>query len=184
MSKSLDKRTLKIMGIAAVVLGVLVMLVPGVVGFSIAIIIGVLVTLGGILRITWAFRAATLGKGLIMLAVGGLTLVAGLAMVIHPVIASGMLTIILAAYFMADGAAEISAGFLSKPLAGWRWLVFAGIISIILGVMIISQFPLAGAWAVGILLGIKLLFVGLVILNTPQAVSNAKLSNAKSSQAN
>lgn len=165
---TLAKRTLKVMGIAAIALGILVMLVPGLVGYSIAIVIGLLVTLAGLLRIIWAFRAATLGKGMIMLAVGGLTLAAGLAIVIHPVFASGVLTILLAAYFMVDGAAEIAAGYLAKPRAGWRWLVGAGIVSIILGVMILSQFPLAGAWAVGILLGIKLLFVGLVIINTPQ----------------
>jgi uncharacterized membrane protein HdeD (DUF308 family) len=174
MLRKIDSQTLKTMGMAAIILGIVAMLVPGLVGFSIAIIIGLLVTAVGLLRIVWAFRAATLGKGVILFAVGGLTLVAGLAIVIHPVFASGVLTIILAAYFLADGVAEIAAGILSRPRTGWRWLVLAGIVSVILGVMIISQFPLAGAWAVGILLGIKLLFVGLIIINTPQALSDVR----------
>ena len=47
---------------------------------------------------------------------------------------------------------------------GWGWLLFAGIVSVLLGVMLWSQFPLSGIWALGILVGIKLIFSGIVIV--------------------
>jgi len=49
-------------------------------------------------------------------------------------------------------------------------MLFGGIISILLGSMIWRQFPLSGAWAIGIMLGIKLFFVGLIMLTTGTAI--------------
>lgn len=61
---------------------------------------------------------------------------------------------------LAKGSRRIGSG----------WLVFGGIVSIILGVLIWAQYPLSGAWAMGILLGIKLFFVGLAMLAGGSAV--------------
>jgi uncharacterized membrane protein HdeD (DUF308 family) len=99
-----------------------------------------------------------------MVAIGGLTLLCGIALVANPLFASGVLTILLTVYLILDGIAEIAAGFQLRPQAGWGWLLFGGIVSIWLGLMIWSQFPLSGAWAMGILLGIKLFFIGLIMV--------------------
>jgi uncharacterized membrane protein HdeD (DUF308 family) len=57
-----------------------------------------------------------------------------------------------------------------RPLSGWGWILFGGIVSIWLGVFIWRQYPLSGAWAIGILLGIKLLLVGLIMFMGGSAV--------------
>ena len=149
-------------GVVAMVLGIFAMLAPGLTGFSIVLLLGGIVLVGGILRIIWAFQAGSFGKGLLMFAIGGLTLLCGIALLAHPLFASGVLTIMLALYFILDGISEIVAAIRLRPRSGW--MLFAGIVSILLGIMIWGQFPLSGVWALGILLGIKLFFVGLIMV--------------------
>lgn len=105
-----------------------------------------------------------------MFAIGLLTLLAGFALLAHPLFASGVLTIMLAVYFILDGIGEIAAGVRLRPADGWGWLLFGGIVSLLLGMMIWRQFPLSGLWAVGILLGIKLFFIGLIMVTAGSAV--------------
>jgi uncharacterized membrane protein HdeD (DUF308 family) len=105
-----------------------------------------------------------------MFAIGLLTLLAGLALLAHPLFAAGVLTVMLAVYFILDGIGELAAGMRLRPADGWGWLLFGGIVSILLGLMIWGQFPLAGLWAVGILLGIKLFFIGLIMVTAGSAV--------------
>ena len=162
-----------IFGVIAIILGMLAMLAPGLTGMSVAILVGVIVLVGGIVRIIWAFQAGSLGKGLLMFAIGGLTLLCGIALVANPLFASGVLTIMLAVYFILDGICEIAAASRLRPAAGWGWMLFGGIVSILLGLMIWSQFPLSGVWAIGILLGIKLFFVGLIMVTGGSMVRSA-----------
>ena len=163
-------KNMTVFGVIAIILGMLAMLAPGLTGISVAILVGVIVLVGGIVRIIWAFQAGSLGKGLLMFAIGGLTLLCGIALVANPLFASGVLTIMLAVYFILDGICEIAAGNRLRPAAGWGWMLFGGIVSIVLGIIIWRQFPLSGVWAIGILLGIKLFFVGLIMVMGGSAV--------------
>jgi len=163
-------KDMTIFGVIAIILGMLAMLAPGLTGISVGILVGVIVLVGGIVRIIWAFQAGSLGKGLVMFAIGGLTLLCGIALVANPLFASGVLTIMLALYFIIDGICEITAGSRLRPATGWGWMLFGGIVSILLGMMIWAQFPLSGAGAIGSLLGIKLFFVGLIMVTGGSSV--------------
>jgi uncharacterized membrane protein HdeD (DUF308 family) len=94
-----------------------------------------------------------------------LTLLAGILVISHPLLTSAVLTVVLAIYFVADGIAELfAAGTLPRDQEGKGWLVFDGIVSLVLGVMIFTGFPLAGVVAIGVFLGIKLLLAGMTML--------------------
>lgn len=156
-------------GVIAIILGMLAMLAPGLTGVSIAMLLGGLVVISGIVRMIWAFQSGSLGRGLWMFVIGVLTLLCGIALLADPLFASGMLTILLAVYFVIDGISEIAAGF-GRMGDGGGWLLFGGIVSVLLGVMIWAQYPLSGAWAMGTLLGIKLFFVGLTMITAGSTV--------------
>jgi uncharacterized membrane protein HdeD (DUF308 family) len=159
-----------IFGIIAITLGVFCLLAPGLTGVWALTLMGLLVLAAGIVRMIWAFQAGSFDKGLLMFAIGGLTLLCGIALVANPFFASGVLTVMLAVYFIFDGISEIVGGVHTRPGAGWGWMLCGGIVSILLGIMIWAQFPLSGAWALGILLGIKLFFVGLIMVMGGSAV--------------
>jgi uncharacterized membrane protein HdeD (DUF308 family) len=159
-------------GAIAIILGILAMMMPGLTGVSVVYLLGGIVLIAGILRMIWAFQAGGLGKGLLMFTIGLLTLLTGLALLAHPLFASGVLTIMLAVYFILDGIGEIAAGFQRRP-GGRGWMMFGGIVSILLGMMIWRQFPLSGVWAIGILLGIKLFLIGLIMVTAGSAIRSA-----------
>lgn len=162
--------SMTIFGVIAMILGILAMLAPGLAGLSIAILLGCLVLTGGILRMLWAFQAGSVGKGILRFVLGALTFICGIALLTDPVFATGVLTIMLAVYFILDGLSELAAGFGLGLGHGGGWLLFGGAISILLGVMIWAQYPLSGAWAMGILLGIKLISIGLIMITGGSAV--------------
>ena len=161
-----DGKQLTTLGIVAIVLGLLCMAAPVITGLSIALVLGILVLTAGVARLIWAFKTARDGQAILKFAVGGLTLLVGLLLVANPVFAAGVLTIVLSLYFILDGVSEIAAGMGTKQ----GWLTFAGVISILLGVLLWAQFPLSGAWALGILFGLKLLLIGIIMLTGGSAV--------------
>ena len=158
-------RNTKLFGILTIVLGLLAIAAPLVAGMSVAFLVGLFVLAGGVARMVWALQAGSLGKGLLGFAIGALTLVCGVVLVSDPLVASGVLTLLLAAYFLVDGGVEIVAAFQVRPASGWGWLLAGGTLSLLLGLMVWQQFPLSGAWAIGVLLGFKLLLVGMIMIS-------------------
>lgn len=156
-------------GVVVIILGMLAMLAPGLTGFSVLVMLAVLVMGTGILRIIWAFKSGSFGRGVLMFLGGGLTLACGLAMLANPLFTMGVLTLVLISYFIVDGVCETIAGFQNWG-GGGGWLLFGGIVSILLGVLLWRQFPLSGVWAMGTLLGIKMFFIGLTMITTGTAV--------------
>jgi len=155
---------IKILGVLCMILGILAMLAPGLTGFSVILLLGWIVLIAGIVQLIWAFKAEASGKKTMRMIIGLLTLICGILLVANPLFASGVLTILLALYFIIDGGFEIVSSLQRKPARGWGWLMFGGIVSLLLGLMIWRQFPLAGLWAIGILMGIKLIFIGLIMV--------------------
>lgn len=153
-------RTGTTMGIVLVILGILAMMAPLVAGTMVAVLVGVLILAAGIARTMYAFKAESFGKGALKFLFGGLMILVGLAMVTHPLTGLASLTMVLIVFFLVDGLFEIVAAFKVKPQKGWGWLLFGGIVSVALAVLIWKQWPVSGAWAIGILLGIRMLFAG------------------------
>jgi uncharacterized membrane protein HdeD (DUF308 family) len=159
-----------VFGVISIIAGMLCMMMPGFTGLSVITFIGVLVLLGGIVRMIWAFKAGSFGRGLFVFAIGALTLLCGIVLLANPLVAAGVLTVLLAVYFIVDGVAEISMGMQRRPKPGAGWLIFGGVVSVLLGILIWRQFPLSGMWAIGVLLGIKLFFVGIIMVTGGSAI--------------
>ena len=161
----------KWMGILTIILGILAMMMPYITGQSVLMLIGIVVMAGGFLRLIWAFKAGSLGKGILVFLIGVLTLLAGFWIITEPFIAAGALTIVLSVYFFADGLLEIIAAFSVEE--GKGWLLFDGVVTLVLGSLLFMGFPFAGPLAVGIMLGIKLLLAGVTMLTLGSAVKRA-----------
>ena len=164
-------KSMKWMGVLTIIFGILAMMMPYITGQSVLMLVGILVMAGGLLRLIWAFKAGSLGRGILVFLIGVLTLLAGFWIITEPFIAAGALTIVLSVYFFADGLMEIIAAFSVSD--GKGWLIFDGIVTVILGVLLFMGFPFSGPLAVGVLLGIKLLLAGIAMLTLGSAVKRA-----------
>lgn len=157
-------RDMTFLGVVTIILGVAAIVAPYITGLSVVLSVGLLVIVGGFLRMLWAFGESSFGKGVVAFAIGGLTLLCGLALVTQPLFAFGFLTVLIAVYLFADGIAEVIGAFRWGHETGRAWLLFGGMVSILLAVMIWRQYPLSGAWAIGVLLGVKLLLIGTTMI--------------------
>lgn len=159
-----DAKTARWVGIFMLIAGFLAMVAPFAAGLSVAVIVGVLLLVTGVTQVLLVFRAGSFGEGLMLVLLGVLSVVAGGFMVAQPVAALATLTLFLAGYFIACGILEVIAAFGARPQSGWGLLLFGGIVSVLLGVMIWQQFPLSGVWAVGVLVGVKLIIAGWALI--------------------
>jgi uncharacterized membrane protein HdeD (DUF308 family) len=162
-----------ITGIILLICGVFALGSPLVAGVSVTIMVGTLLIIGGISQCFLAFQAGAFGKGLLIFLMGALTAVAGIYLLGQPVAGLATITIFLAAYFIVTGIFELIAAIQIRPAEGWGWMLFSGIVTLLLGIMIWRQFPLSGAWAIGTLFGIKLMMSGMSLIFIGRSVRGA-----------
>ena len=169
-------------GIIVLILGLLAIACPLAAGAAVSTMVAILLVAAGVVRMLWAFKAGSFGKGALALLLGGLTLGVGVVMLARPLVVLASLALILAVYFLLDGISEIAAAFSVKPAKGWGWMAFGGAMSIVLSVLIWSQWPLSGAWAIGILVGVRLVFAGTAMIALGSAIGTVRDAVAAESQ--
>jgi uncharacterized membrane protein HdeD (DUF308 family) len=149
------------MGVLVLVAGILALSTPLVAGLSVAMIVGFMLILAGVGQLFFAYES---GSGIWAHISAALTVLAGGYLAFNPAVAAVTLSIFLLVYLLVSGVAEVLLALKMKPIDGWTWTLITGLLSIALGVMIWSQFPLSGLVAIGVFLGIKLCFSGLMLI--------------------
>ncbi len=156
------------LGALTVVLGIIAIATPYLVGVTVSVFVGFMLLGSGIAQIVHAFKSRQWGTGVWGTVIGTLGVGAGVVMIFRPAVGLLSMTLLLAFYFLIDGISEIIAAFKIKPDRGWGWVMFNGVIAVLLGFMIWRQWPISGAWAIGVLVGIHILFSGwaMIVLGT------------------
>ncbi len=85
---------------------------------------------------------------------------AGVYMTLHPTLAAVSLTLLLGAMFIAVGLLRAIMAFQLKPAKGWWWPLVSGVISLILGGLILAEWPQSGLFIIGLFIAIELIFNG------------------------
>lgn len=148
-------------GALVLLMGIAAMVSPLAAGISIVAVIGFVLLLGGLGQLSFAFST---GKGAHSIIGGVLAVIVGGYMLMNSDNALALMTTILAAYLVISGIVELFMSFKISSVKGWGWVLFSGIVSIVLGGMIFGQFPFSGTWAVGLLVGAKLFIDGLALM--------------------
>jgi uncharacterized membrane protein HdeD (DUF308 family) len=157
-------KTMRFLGLALVVLGLLCAFVPRGVGLTIGVLVGVLLVIAGLLRVTFAWVAASWGSALLRFAFGVLAIIAGGYLVAQPDLAPRLITVAAAVYLILDGISGIIFALRLPPAAGGASVILGAIVSLALGVMIWRDWPMPGGQMLGIAIGAKLVVDGVVML--------------------
>jgi uncharacterized membrane protein HdeD (DUF308 family) len=86
--------------------------------------------------------------------------VVGLLIVWRPVASAEILTLLMGAFFLVTGLFQIVAPVMSA-LPDWGWHTLNGIITVLLGFLVLAQWPVSGLWVIGMFVGIDLFFYGI-----------------------
>jgi uncharacterized membrane protein HdeD (DUF308 family) len=168
-----NARVAVITGIIMVICGSLAVAAPLAAGVSVTLVVGTLLTIGGISQCVIAFSAGAFGQGLLVFLMGLISAGAGVFLITQPLAGLAAITLFLAAYFIVVGIIELVTALKIRPAAGWLWMLATGIVTLLLGLMIWRQFPVSGAWAVGLLFGIKLVMSGWWLILVGRGVRQA-----------
>ncbi len=148
------------LGIVLLVAGLAAIAFPLLSGIAAKVVLGWLFLIGGVMMIVHAFQAPGWSGFLWELLIGLLYVFVGGYLAFFPLAGLLTLTIVIAALFIAEGVFETIMAFRVRPHDGWIWLLLSGIAALAVGVIIAMGLPESSIWALGLLVGINLLFSG------------------------
>ena len=147
-----------------IVLGMFAIIEPAVAGIGLTLLVGWLLIISGVTHLIGAFKGGGAKQVIYQVLIGLLYVIGGFYCLTHPLLAMSTLTLMLAAVILAGGILEIISYFQLKGEATSGWLLFNGIVSLLLGGMIWFHWPSSSVWAIGTLVGVKLLMTGVTRL--------------------
>jgi uncharacterized membrane protein HdeD (DUF308 family) len=169
-------KALMVVGVLAIFTGCVAILVPAVASVGTAIFIGwVLIVASGFL-VAAAFTARSIGTVLLRLLWALLTFLVGLWLVIEPRHGTLTLTLVLGIYFLFMGATRTAVAFAARGQQGAGLVGLSGIAGLLIGILVLVEFPSSADWAIGLLVGIDLIFAGWTL--TSVALVGRDLSRA------
>jgi uncharacterized membrane protein HdeD (DUF308 family) len=153
-------RGLRLAGILAIIVGLVAIAVPAVFSVGTSIFIGIILLFAGswMLFDAWSVRGA--GRVAIRVFWALLTEVAGLYLLLAPLSGTVTLTFVLVVYFIAIGLVRIAEAIVIRGLPGAGMVGVNGVLSLLIGLLIGLDSPSSADWAIGLLVGIDLLFAG------------------------
>lgn len=163
-----------IQGIIMIILGLVAVAIPQIATIGVELVVGWLFVIGGIVRLVATFQSRGAPGFWWSVLTAILAIVVGVILLANPIAGVLTLTMVLIAMFVIEGIFQIIAGFeYRRAEAGsWFWLILSGVVDLVLAVLIIAGWPGTAAWAIGLLVGINLLFAGIALTMTAIAAKS------------
>ena len=149
-------------GIVLVILGLVAIVVPPIATLAVTILVGWLFLISGIVGLVTTFMSRQAPGFWWSLLSAVLGIAAGIVLLVSPLRAMVTLTLLLIVFFTVEGILTIMYALEhKKELSGrWGWMLASGVVDLVLAVMILAGLPGTAAWAIGLLVGINMLFGG------------------------
>jgi uncharacterized membrane protein HdeD (DUF308 family) len=148
-----------LLGIVLIVLGAIALSYALLTTVLSVIFFGWLLLLGGIVQTICSFTAKERPHFFFHLLGGVLQIIVGIMLTAYPGAGALALTMLLAAFFLAIGTYRIiGSGYIRTP--NWGWTLASGIISLLLGILVLAQWPVSGLFLIGMLVGVEMIVYG------------------------
>ncbi len=162
-------------GIVLVILGLAAVAIPLLASIATTIFIGWLFLISGVIGLYLTFTNRDLPGFWWSLLSAVLAVVAGFILLVQPVAGTFTLTLVISAYFIAEGITTIFYSLVHKRelTDRWGWLLVSGIVDLVVAGLIIGGLPGSAAWAIGLLVGINLVFGGTSLIGLALAARDS-----------
>lgn len=153
------------LSIVLIILGVLAIIAPAIASAFFTAIMGWIALISGIIMVVQSFRSDPVRGRWLSLVVGIFYAVAGIYILFNLVAAVATLTLAFGILFVVEGIYTIIMGFTQKVGHSMSWLVVLnGVITLILGILVLNSWPVSALWLIGLYVGISLLLSGISLL--------------------
>jgi uncharacterized membrane protein HdeD (DUF308 family) len=136
--------------------------------------VGIMMIIAGAAQVVNAFQVKSWGGFLLWLALGALYIIAGLVTFENPVLAATVLTLILGIALMISGIMRTILAFGMRQGLPWGWIAASGIITFLLGLVILAHWPFSGLYVLGLILGVDLVLAGLAWIGLGLGLSTSR----------
>ncbi len=160
------------LGIFMVLLGIAAIAEPFIATIAVTILFSWNLLIAGIVRIIHAVQTQRQKGFWPKLLVSILYIIAGIMLISNIFGAALSLSLALGIVIFFEGVFEVIEAFQVRPDPNWGWVLFSGIMAIILGILIVAQWPFSAAWVLGIFIGINFLLTGIWMIMLPAAIRN------------
>lgn len=126
--------------------------------------VGIVMLAGGLLHLAHASRVRGWERVAYWSLSGACYTAAGIFAFLNPLLASAILTLLMAVALMVAGAFRIWSAFNLRPLKGWGWIALGGVVTALAGLVIAAGWPLDSLWILGLFLAIDLVMQGLALI--------------------
>jgi len=165
--------TLMLIGIALTAFGVLLLLSPAAIGGAVAKLVAVVLIVTGLAQLFHSLRAGTGAHKTVSAVLGAVVVGVGVMVWFNAELGSWILTTLLMIFFVVNGLWKFADAMRFRRIKGWGWLLVSGLVSWLFVYLLWSQWPLSGAWAIGVLVGFDLLLTGIVLILLARALRKA-----------
>jgi uncharacterized membrane protein HdeD (DUF308 family) len=148
------------LSVLMIIAGFLAIFLPPAAGIAVTILVGWLLVFSGGAHLVYAWHTRGTGAILWEILLGVLYIGIGAYVLMNPVAGLASLTLGLALYLVFEGVLELVLSFRLRPMPRSGWLLVDGIVTLILAFLIWRSWPSSSAWAIGMLIGISMLFSG------------------------
>jgi uncharacterized membrane protein HdeD (DUF308 family) len=149
-------------GVCLIILGMLAVASPVIAAVAVNVVISWLIIVAGVVHLIAAFQANRAASVVWRVLVGLAYVFFGLYLLANPALGVVSLTLVLAALFLIEGIFDIALYFQTRSTQRSGWILFDGIVTLLLGVLIYRHWPSSSAWAIGTIVGISLIVSGVV----------------------
>ena len=150
-----------VLGIVMLICGILAIGLPFASSLGIVVLLAWLILFAGVCHLIFAFQSHSIGGFLWKVLLAIVYGFAGFYMLMNPLLGVISLTLLLAVFLLFEGVMEIALYFNIRKVGNAGWVLFDGIITLILGFLIWRHWPSSSVWVIGTLVGISLIFSGI-----------------------
>lgn len=158
-------KALMTVGILAILIGCVAIIVPAAAAVGTAIFIGWILVIAGAFLVAGAFMAHSIGSVILRLIWALLTVIVGLWLIVEPHNGTLTLTLVLGIYFLFMGLTRIAVAFAARGKEGAGLVGLSGVAGLLIGILVLAKFPSSASWAIGLLVGIDLIFAGWTLVS-------------------
>jgi uncharacterized membrane protein HdeD (DUF308 family) len=150
-----------VMGVLTAILGVFLIAYPLATAAITTIVIGTILIIAAVAHVVFALHSHSAGRFFLKLLLAVLYGIVGLSLVFNPLIGVATLTVFLGSLLMVYGIVAAVTAFQMRPVDGWGWFLVDAIVTVLIGVLILSRWPTSSLWAIGTLVGVSVLMSGI-----------------------
>lgn len=156
-------------GVMLILLGMFALISPLVAATFLDLLIGCLFLITGLVQAGFSFATK---RNWTYYVTAAIAIIAGMLMLLKPAAGILALGLIVLAFLVMQGVLQILSSALYSGCKGWGWLLFSGIISLLLAGIVFSSWPISATWILGVMIGVNFIAFGASLIMLTKYVNN------------